>query len=553
MLKLFKSSKSEKEEKEKKEKKKRRFSFRRKTVTIEDLIAGIVQVEPIIILPVRENFKILESYYVYEPFAKVHIVSIPEQGGALAYYLDEFRLTDEEKEVLEKLTDLLLSEMQPTEKIEDLRMYVIREFSRLADKYRAKFKLTGERRAKITYYVERNLIGYGAIDPLMRDPNIEDISCDGVGRPVYVWHRKYESLPTNIIFNDADALNDLILKLAHMAGKHVSVAFPIVDAMLPDRHRLAATFGTEVSPRSATFTIRKFREKPFSVVELISSGVINELIAAYIWLMLEHRRTLMVAGGTGAGKTTLLNALSMFIKPGMKIVTVEEIPELNLPHENWTQLTARTSYAVGTMKTGEVSLFDLVKVSLRYRPDYIIVGEVRGEEAFVLFQAMATGHGGMSTIHAETLDYAIKRLTSPPMNIPTTYMKLMNMFLHIQRVVARRPDGRVVVTRRVTEVNEVVDYDDYRIVAKWNPKVDSHDVMLEDSYLIKDLAERMGKGEAELLEEIEKRTIVLHWMLKNGITDVWDVSRIIFRYYYDPQSVFKMAVSALGEEVEAIK
>ena len=552
MLKLFKSSKSEKEEKEKKEKKKRRFSFRRKTVTIEDLIAGIVQVEPIIILPVRENFKILESYYVYEPFAKVHIVSIPEQGGALAYYLDEFRLTDEEKEVLEKLTDLLLSEMQPTEKIEDLRMYVIREFSRLADKYRAKFKLTGERRAKITYYVERNLIGYGAIDPLMRDPNIEDISCDGVGRPVYVWHRKYESLPTNIIFNDADALNDLILKLAHMAGKHVSVAFPIVDAMLPDRHRLAATFGTEVSPRSATFTIRKFREKPFSVVELISSGVINELIAAYIWLMLEHRRTLMVAGGTGAGKTTLLNALSMFIKPGMKIVTVEEIPELNLPHENWTQLTARTSYAVGTMKTGEVSLFDLVKVSLRYRPDYIIVGEVRGEEAFVLFQAMATGHGGMSTIHAETLDYAIKRLTSPPMNIPTTYMKLMNMFLHIQRVVARRPDGRVVVTRRVTEVNEVVDYDDYRIVAKWNPKVDSHDVMLEDSYLIKDIAERMGKGEAELLEEIEKRTIVLHWMLKNGITDVWDVSRIIFRYYYDPQSVFKMAVSALGEE-EAIK
>lgn len=190
---------------------------------------------------------------------------------------------------------------------------------------------------------------------------------------------------------------------------------------------------------------------------------------------------------------------------------------------------------------------------MRYRPDYIIVGEVRGEEAFVLFQAMATGHGGMSTIHAETLDYAIKRLTSPPMNIPTTYMKLMNMFLHIQRVVTRRPDGRVVVTRRVTEVNEVVDYDDYRIVAKWNPKVDSHDVMLEDSYLIKDLAERMGKGEAELLEEIEKRTIVLHWMLKNGITDVWDVSRIIFRYYYDPQSVFKMAVSALGEEVEAIK
>ncbi len=363
---------------------------RRGKKRVEEIIKGIIKREPITILPLKPTYTIIETYYVYEPFAKVNIVSIPEKGGMLGYYVEEFTLSGDEQEILEKLVDILTEELEPAESIEDLKTYVAREVIRLANKYRSVFKLTGSRRAKILYYVERNLLGYGPIDPLMRDPNIEDISCDGAGKPIYVWHKKYESLPTNIIFNTTDHLNDFIMRLAHMAGKHVSIAFPILDAMLPEKHRLAATFGTEVSPRGPTFTIRKFREKPLSPTELIKSGVINELFAAYIWYMVEKRRTFMIAGGTGAGKTTLLNAFSLFIRPGMKIVTVEDTPELNLPHENWVQLSTRASYALMGQTSGEITLYDLIKVSLRYRPDYIIVGEVRGEEAFVLFQAMAS-------------------------------------------------------------------------------------------------------------------------------------------------------------------
>ena len=528
---------------------------RRGKKRVEEIIKGIIKREPITILPLKPTYTIIETYYVYEPFAKVNIVSIPEKGGMLGYYVEEFTLTRDEQEILEKLIDILTEELEPAESIEDLKSYVAREVIRLANKYRSVFKLTGSRRAKILYYVERNLLGYGPIDPLMRDPNIEDISCDGAGKPIYVWHKKYESLPTNIIFNTTDHLNDFIMRLAHMAGKHVSIAFPILDAMLPEKHRLAATFGTEVSPRGPTFTIRKFREKPLSPTELIKSGVINELFAAYIWYMVEKRRTFMIAGGTGAGKTTLLNAFSLFIRPGMKIVTVEDTPELNLPHENWVQLSTRVSYALMGQTSGEITLYDLIKVSLRYRPDYIIVGEVRGEEAFVLFQAMATGHGGLSTIHAETLDSAIKRLTSPPMNIPPTYMKLMNIFMHIKRVVKPKTPTRLKVERKVTIAQEVADYNDFRTVMKWDPVKDVHEVYFDNSILLRELAEQASITVDDVLEDIHKRAVFLKWLIARNIFDVWEVARYIFKYSFDPSNMYKMALEdlkSLGVDVEAL-
>ena len=254
----------------------------------------------------------------------------------------------------------------------------------------------------------------------------------------------------------------------------------------------------------------------------------------------------MIAGGTGAGKTTLLNAYSLFIKPGMKIVTVEDIPELNLPHENWVQLTVRPSYTVGS-KIGSIELFDLVKLSLRYRPDYLIVGEVRGEEAFVLFQAMATGHGGLSTIHAETLDYAVKRLTSEPMNIPPTYMRLMNIFTHIQRVTTRSKGGRVKVLRRVTVTEEVEEFEKYRIISKWDPASDSHEVYLDNSILLREISQKTAQTVEDLKQEIIRRAEVLRWMLLKNVMDVWDVSKIIFRYYFNPKAVYEQAVAEMRE------
>ncbi len=496
-------------------------------------------------LPLEGEFEVIESYWVYEPFVRVDIIRFLKEGSLL-YYVDEYKLSDEEREVFDKLVELLIEELQPAEVFEDFRSYIFSELRRLSEKYRGKLGLVGARRAKIFYYIERDLLGYGPIEPLMRDPYIEDISCDGVGKPIYVWHRRYESIPTNIVFRDLTTLNEFILKLAHMAGKHISLAYPVLDAMLPGKHRFAATFGTEISPMGPTFTIRKFREKPFSPVELIATGVINELIAAYIWLMLEYGRTLMIAGGTGAGKTTLLNALSLFIKPGMKIVTVEDTPELNLPHENWVQLTVRPVYTIG-VKAGEIELFDLVKLSLRYRPDYLIVGEVRGEEAYVLFQAMATGHGGLSTIHAETLDYAIKRLTSPPMNIPPPYIKLMNIFMHIQRVITRVSEGKVKVARRVSIVQEIADYNDYRIISKWNPVKDVHEVNLDNSILLKEISMKTGRTITELKNEIFRRAEVLRWLKERQIYDPWEVSKYIFKYYYDPKSIYEMVVKGTSK------
>ncbi len=980
----------------------------------EEIVKSIVAPPgPVQIAERDPSWRIIESYYIYKPFVKIVIA---ETDTGPRYFVEEYGLTPADNEVLRKLTQILIDEIRPPsrpEDIKDLKGYVFREAERIAEKYKNKLGLIGSRRIKLLYYIERNLLGYGPIDPMLRDPNIEDISCNGINIPIYVWHKKYESIPTNVTFVEEDYLNEFIMKMAHMAGKHISIAFPILDAMLPEKHRLAATFGREVSVKGPSFTIRKFRERPFSVTEIIKSGEINSLVAAYLWTLIEHGKTAMIAGGTGTGKsfpgdtkiivringkpdiieayrlysmidskeyrvgehlvkeidrhhievlsigkdyklswrkmrrvirhkdtrplvrvrtntsiitttidhnfikidpatldlaavkasdlspgdyivnawldidydnidgintdyayflglwsghgnldarsksicyttssrsimaryrrlvkklfhkepsvtrdkrnnvsilkfrydklyetlsnlsrrdksytirvpyevlfnkdksvllaylaglldsdgsvyvkahegklvliieyasrsrdlingvsfmlkrlrirhtlrarivngkpvyriiihglealrllallkhytasqfteiidivskyysgknpgpnidaysihellqylreslglgkktvkrepdlpdryprryeydrwnpnarnmerlyeyyyekfrenpsgkagelleklrrlmdgdiyvekvtsieeveptdeylydlevedthnfvigqlgwrlnhnTTLLNVVSMFIRPGMKIVTIEDTPEINLPHPNWVQLTSRESYLVGSQAAGtNIRLFDLVKLSLRYRPDYIIVGEIRGEEAFVLFQAMATGHGGLSTLHAETLDYAIKRLTSPPMNISPPYIKLMNIFIHLKRVITRIEKGVIRVERRVTTVQEVSDYGKYIEIAQWDPRTDQFKVSFEESIHLRDIADKRGLDLEDIIDEIYRKATVLNWMLLKNILNVWDVSRIIFDYYYDPATVYKRAVEELEE------
>jgi len=384
--------------------------------------------------------------------------------------------------------------------------------------------------SKILYYLERDIMGYGPIDPIMRDPNIEDISCNGVNKPIYVWHRKYESLPSNVMFTDAEELNEFIVKLAHKAGKHISTAYPVLDAMLPENHRVAATFMEEISRSGSTFTIRKFREDPITIIDMINFGTISAEAAAYLWLAMEFKLPALVIGVTGAGKTTMLNALACMFKPTIKIVTIEDTPELRLPLENWVQLTSRPSYGFGPERIGEISLFDLVKVSLRYRPDVIMVGEVRGEEAYVLFQAMATGHGGMTSLHAENVDAAVKRLTSEPMNIPPSYIPLVKIGIVIRRLTIRKA-GRERVARRVTEVTEILDYDRYATVVKWVPTDDSFIHEWEESANLRDIALAMGRSFDEILEELKRRRDLLLWMAENNIRSYISVASVIQKYY----------------------
>jgi flagellar protein FlaI len=431
--------------------KKINFSFRKKKKEMH------IPMAPPPAIP--RGLKVIEKYPLYEPFSHVVIVQNPKTGE-LNYILDELQLDPLEKGVYDRILDILLAEIEsPKEEISDPRKFFAEEAKKIVDKYRISLGwLPDVSWYKILYHAERDLVGYGKIDPLMRDPNIEDISCDGVEKPVYIWHRKYESIESNLRFHDDEILDNTVVKLVHMAGKHVSTAFPIVDASLPGKHRLAVCYRREITPFGTAFTIRKFREDPYSIIDLINIGTFSEEMAAYFWVALENRSSIMVLGGTAAGKTTALNALACLVKPGNKIITIEETAELNLPHDNWVSLIARQSYGLGGSSVGEVALFDLVKTSMRHRPDILIVGEIRGQEAYVLFQALATGHGGMATMHAENLDSAVKRLTSKPMEIAPAYIPLMNIVLSIQRIHLIK-NGEKKAYRRVINVNEIIDYE----------------------------------------------------------------------------------------------
>ena len=494
------------------------------------------------VVSLRTEYRILESYPLLDPWARALILE-KKSDGSILYFVDEIPLTDEEKELYKKVMDILYWELEPPsgEEKMDPREHFKKQVSKIIKKFKLRFSTSihpGISWQKIEYYINRDSIEYGPITPLMKDPAIEDISCDGVGRPIYVWHQRYESVPTNIVFNDEDELDDLVVKLAHKAGKHVSVAFPIVDAILPEGHRLAATYKREVSKFGSTFTIRKFRDKPLSIINLVMGGTLSPLLAAYFWKVMEFNMTGLIMGVTGAGKTTLLNALATLLRPTIKIVTIEDTPELRLTHENWVQLYSRPSYGFEG-KMGEISLYDLVRVSLRYRPDVVIVGEVRGVEAQVLFQAIATGHGGITTIHAEHIDAAVKRLTSPPMNIPQGYIPLVNFAIAIKRVRIPVSPDNYRVERRVTDVWEIKDYNSYNVIARWDPASKEHRVYLEDSFLVPRIAEMTGVSIESVIEDIEKREKVIKWMVHKKMTDYREVASVINEYYRRASELMK--------------
>ncbi|MEM3041026.1 MAG: type II/IV secretion system ATPase subunit [Nitrososphaerota archaeon] len=496
------------------------------------------------VFPVKPDFEILDRYVIREKFAEVIVASPPSRVVEPIYYCVEAPLTPQEVNALEKVKDILTKELDFPKigEEEEVKKVVIDTTKRILNKYRRALglgTLTDELYEKFIYYIERDMMGFGPLNIIMEDYRVEDVSCDGLGIPIYVWHRDYESMPTNVIFTDREALDDFIIHLAHKAGKHISSAFPIVDAMIYGKHRLAATFREEISPRGSTFTIRKFRERPFSVTELLMANVLNSEMAAYFWLLLEHKASIMILGATGSGKTTLLNALTTFIRPRMKIVTCEETAEINIPRENWVRFVTRESYGLGATERGQVTLFDLVRTSLRYRPDYLIVGEVRGEETFVLFQAIATGHGGISTVHAESIDSAVKRFMSPPMNIPETHISLLDAMAMIERVQLRgKPQT---FGRRVRYIWEIEDAHHYRTIAEWDPVTDSFRVNFTNSLQLENISLQTGLSREELILELWRRKEILEWMKQNKITDNAEVARIILSYSADPEKFLKEA------------
>jgi len=478
---------------------------------------------PVKIEPLDEIYEVVEEYKIRGDYGKVVIAKDPT--GKFKYFVVEEPLTQEEEKILKKVMDDVRFKLLKAPEEDIVKVALDRAMEMLKENVN---------RDKLAYYIDRDYLGYGPVHLMILDPNLEDISCNGINTPIYVWHRKYESIESNVIIQDHEYLRSFIRSIAARCGKHISGAFPILDATLPEGYRFTATLD-EVSTKGSSFTIRKFRERPFTIVELIKDGVIDSTLAAFFWYMIENKRTFMIIGATGSGKTTLLNALLTFIHPSMKVCTVEETREITLPIKNWVPFVARKSYAIGEA-VGEVDLFDLVKVCLRYRPDYIVVGEVRGGEAYVLFQAMQSGHGGTSTMHAETLDGMLNRLTSPPMNIPPHMIPTLNFILHISRI---RMEG--VIVRRVIRVWEVRGVDDFAEIAVWDPTTDTFTHRLWDSRILTLMAEQIGISSEEALKEVMRRKTLLDYLTEHNIIDYDEIAKWIYAYYADPEGTLEKA------------
>jgi flagellar protein FlaI len=484
---------------------------------------------------VPDGYVEVEYYPLKPPFSYAAIVQNEETLEYL-YVLDELPLDRNEREGWSRLRNVLEYELQAPEGEESLADSFHRQTPLIVSdhpKLLQGISAVGSR--KIMYYLERDIVGYGKIDPLVYDENVEDIGCSGINKSIFLWHRKYENIKTNIVFRDEQDLDDFIMRVVHKSGKHVSIAFPIVDVTLPEKHRLAVSFGKETTPSGTSFTIRKFRHDPFTIVDLIENETIDENIAAYLWLLVENKMSLMIIGATGAGKTTALNAITCLTRPSYKIISVEEVAEINLPHENWTSSIARSGF--GVENEGEITLYDLIKSAVRHRPDLIVVGEVRGEEAYVLFQALATGHGGLCTIHAEDVDTAVKRLTQPPMNIPSSIVPLMNCVINVKHV--RTPvfleSGRRLSSRKFINISEIKDANSFQQVFNWNPTADRFTEKVADSYLLRKLASALDVPLEKLLEELDYRKRVLVHMVEHGVRDYKSVNKVLSKYYNNPQ------------------
>jgi len=487
--------------------------------------------------PSNENIEVIEVHPVTKPFSYVRILYDSENHEHI-YEVLEPALSMEERKLLDFLKDTLIKTMdiELTEFNEDeAREFLRKNVDRISKDYGV--AIDDITREKIMYYIIRDFLGYGKIDVLMRDPMIEDISCDAAGVPIFIYHRNYESIKTNIMFQDDDELDSFVIQLAQKCGRHISIARPLLDATMPDGSRLQASLSREVSAMGSNFTVRRFREEPFTPTHLAEYGTISPEVAAYFWMAIEHGASAIIAGGTASGKTTTLNALSLFIPPQMKIISIEDTREINLPHPNWIASVTRETTAEA--EESRIGMFELLKAALRQRPEYILVGEIRGEEAVVLFQAMATGHTVYSTMHADSIFSVVHRLEGDPINIPRIQLQALDIVViqGLMRIGRKR-------VRRIKEIVEVVGLDPTtddiltNEVFRWNPRKDSFEYFGKGRVMDR-IAEYRNWTDKELNEEFNNRVEVIKWMIKNKIEHYVDVGNIIAAYYKDPEKVLE--------------
>jgi flagellar protein FlaI len=397
---------------------------------------------------------------------------------------------------------------------------------------------------KILYLLKRDFIGFERIDGIKHDINVEDISVDGYNSPVFVYHSDYEQLISNV-YHGEEELDDFVVKLAQRSGKGISKRQPQVDATLPDGSRAQLTLGKEVSDHGTNYTIRQFKDVPFTPIDLINWNTFSLDEMAFLWLCIENHKSLIFAGGTASGKTTSLNAVSLFIPSKAKIVSIEDTREVELPQRNWIASVTRPSFSDGDK--GDVDEFDLLEAALRQRPEYIVMGEIRGEEGRTLFQVMSTGHTTLTTFHADSVGEVIKRFTTEPINVSKTMFTALDL-VSIQTSTRVKGD-KVRRNKSLTEINHYdAENDEINVqdVYQWQAETDTF-LQMGESNTLDSIRFDRGWDESRLHEEIFKRKVVLAYLIENGLNTYTQVAASLQAFMNDPDTILGLLA---GDQLE---
>ncbi len=472
-----------------------------------------------------EQYEIIDSYKIGD--ADIFITKDAK------YIVSEPKLSLETHSIYNHMMQQLFLSLEPLKSgdpVNYVEKHIWKEAKSLAitDKICSAF-------SQLRYYLVRDVLGYGILDVLMKDENIEEVTCEGFDRTVGVIHRKYTEfniLDTNIKFGSAESMNSYIQKIIQRTGGSVTAAYPIVNAMTSEGDRITATYESEVSFPGPTIDIRKFTREPFTIFDLLEFGTLDVILAAYLWLLFDAKSFGLIVGETGSGKTTILNALMVLSNPRWKILTIEETPELKIPHYRWKRLFTRTSPLITQTENFDISIMDLIKASLRMRPDFEIVGEVRGQEAQFLFQSAATGHGGLTTFHASNAESALKRLESEPINVKSSQLMLLWFIAHVTRL--KTPDKKT--TRKIVSIKEVIPKSETTELIKifeYDQKTNSFGIKDIDELITKSTKAHLAADilNVNLRQDLQKRISLLFECKSKNLKSIQEITSVFSKYY----------------------
>ena len=490
-----------------------------------------------------DGYEEVDRYWVNAPYAFVS-VNYDDEDNEYRYHVVEPELSTFEHELLETLFEDIRETMvyeaafDPEDSEAELRKYV----EQLLGQYAV--EVDENTFYRLFYYLYRTFEGFEKIDPLMVDPHIEDISCDGYDVPIFIYHDEYTDIKTNRQF-DREELDSFVIRLAQQSGRHISIGDPVTETTLTDGSRAELALGQEVTPRGSAFTIRKYADEPFTPATLVDYDTFDLNQMAYLWLAIESNKSLIFAGGTASGKTTSMNAVSMFVPPRSKVITIEDTRELTLHHENWLSSVTRESLGEGE----DITMYDLLRSSLRHRPEYIVVGEVRGQEAMTLFQAMNTGHTTFSTMHADSVQTTINRLENEPISVPRAMIQSLDI-LSVQTL-TYVGDERVRRNRVIAEIEGIDQRTgdlDYSTAFEWNAETDDYSQF--DSIVLDEIQEDRGWSRAELLREFRDRKRVLQYLVERDVEDYRKFTSLVNEYYANKDRVMDRIEGRLEADVD---